>query len=363
MTRISAAAAAALLLTTTALSAGGLDRSGQPIGALFETGNYAELGFGMVQPSVSGTFTHPVAGDFSSGNVADDYTQLTFALKMDLNEQLSLALILDQPYGAAVNYGNTDPGYPLAGTFADLRSQALTALLRYKISDRFSIHGGIRSVGMEAELQVSSPAGTYAAEFENARAVGYIAGAAYEIPDIALRVALTYSSETEFSNPTNVMVAPGVWAPVANTEYVMPQQIALDFQTGIAANTLLMGQVRWVEWTATEISPQGYPNNPLVSYSDDRITYTLGIGRKFSDSFSGAISVSYEEDQGNLVSNLSPSDGQIGIQIGGSYTMDNVELTGGIRYIMVGDAVTESIGADFAGNSALAIGLSVGYHF
>ena len=361
MTRISAAAAAALFLTTTALSAGGLDRSGQPISALFETGSYAELGFGLVQPSVSGTFTHPLAGELASGSVANDYSQLTFALKMDLNEQLSLALILDQPYGAAVEYSQA--GYPLNGTFADLRSQALTALLRYKINDRFSVHGGVRSVGMEADLQVSSPAGTYAAEFDNDRAIGYIVGAAYEIPDIALRVALTYSSETEFSNPTSVMGATGAWAPVANTEFVMPQQIALDFQTGIAANTLLMGQIRWVEWTATEISPQGYPGNPLVSYSDDRITYTVGIGRKFSDSFSGAISVSYEEDQGNLVSNLSPTDGSLSIQIGGSYTMNNVELSGGIRYIMVGDATTETIGAEFADNSGLAIGMSVGYHF
>ena len=43
--------------------------------------------------------------------------------------------------------------------------------------------------------------------------------------------------------------------------------------------------------------------------------------------------------------------------------MNNVELSGGIRYIMVGDATTETIGAEFADNSGLAIGMSVGYHF
>lgn len=363
MTRISAAAAAALIVTTTTVSAGGLDRSGQPIAALFESGNYAEIGFGLVQPSVSGTFTHPLAGELGSGNMAEDYSQLTFALKMDLNDRLSLALILDQPYGANIDYADTDTGYPLAGTYADLRSQALTALLRYRISDRFSVHGGIRSVGMDADLQVSSPGGVYAARFESDRALGYVVGAAYEIPDIALRAALTYSSATDFSNPTTILVAPGVWAPVADTEFTMPQQIALDFQTGIAANTLLMAQIRWVDWTETEISPALYPANPLVSYEEDRVTYTVGVGRRFSDAFSGAISVSYEEDQGLFVSNLSPTDGLVSIQIGGSYTVDNVELSGGVRYIMLGDATTDGIGAEFADNSGLAIGLSVGYHF
>lgn len=185
-----AVATAAMLLSGTALSAGALDRSGQPIGALFETGNFVELGFSLVQPEVSGTFTAPL-GSAGSGNMAGDYTSFSLSLKTDINDALSFALILDQPYGANVDYTHTDPGYPLAGTTAEFRSSAITALARYRLNDRFSIHGGIRSIGIDADLTVASPGGTYVADFATDRALGYVVGAAYEIPDIALRVALT----------------------------------------------------------------------------------------------------------------------------------------------------------------------------
>jgi len=90
----------------------------------------------------------------------------------------------------------------------------------------------------------------------------------------------------------------------------------------------------------------------------------LGFGRKFSDKFSGAVSVGYEKQLGGAVSNLSAKDGYTSISVGGTYTLDNgIELTGGVRYIMVGDATTEAIGAVFADNSAVAVGLKVAYNF
>lgn len=54
------------MLTTTAANAGGLDRSGQSIGAIFEDGRYVELSYGHVMPSVTGVFM----GFADSGNIA-----------------------------------------------------------------------------------------------------------------------------------------------------------------------------------------------------------------------------------------------------------------------------------------------------
>jgi long-chain fatty acid transport protein len=61
----------ALLLTTTTAGAVGLDRSNQDVTAIFETGNYAELSFGFVMPTATGTDLgslalpyDDVAGDF-----------------------------------------------------------------------------------------------------------------------------------------------------------------------------------------------------------------------------------------------------------------------------------------------------------
>ncbi len=342
---------AALLMTTTTAGAGGLDRSGQPISVIFENGNYAELSFGYVMPSVNG-----VAGGVDSGNMAPDYSQIASAAKWDINDKLSFALIVDQAVGATVGY--TNPAYPAIGvSTANLSGVEITALARYKFSDRFSLHGGARVVQMSGDVNLFN--GTYVADFADDTDVGFVVGGAFEIPDIALRVALTYSSETSFSNDTTLF-----GAPVAPTVYTLPQSVNLDFQSGVAADTLVFGSIRWADWTSTSINSFGYPFNPLVDYSRDVYTYTLGVGRKFNDKFSGSLAMTYESSDGLLTSNLDPTDGRFSVQIGGSYALaDNVKLSGGVRYIKIGDAVTETVGGVFNDNSAVAIGLKVGYTF
>lgn len=367
MMRMAAATGAAFLLTAGAGAAAGLDRSGQPVGVLFQPGNYAELSFGFVRPEVSGTADFG-GGPVSSGSMAGDYSQLSFALKMDLSDRLSFAVIVDQPYGADVSYPISAPPYLLAGTTATVSSQAITGLLRYRINDRFSVHGGLRGVAADADVrirQLGSP--DYVGQFDRAAGLGYVVGVAYEIPDIALRAALTWSSAVDFSSHTTEMIE-GITSGTSTTDFTMPQQITLDFQTGIAANTLLMAQVKWVEWSATSINPDIWgtmvsPASSLVHYEHDRMSYSLGIGRKFSDSFSGAITVGYEPPTNDNVLNLSGTDGQYSLQVGGTYTMGDVSFTGGIRYVWLGDAETENLGADFRDNHAVALGLSVGYRF
>mgnify|MGYP006932911794 CR=1 FL=1 len=44
----------ALLASTAAATAGGIDRSGQSITALFENGRYAEFSLGAISPDTSG---------------------------------------------------------------------------------------------------------------------------------------------------------------------------------------------------------------------------------------------------------------------------------------------------------------------
>ena len=142
----------------------------------------------------------------------------------------------------------------------------------------------------------------------------------------------------------------------------MPESVNLDFQTGVAANTLVFGSVRWAGWSDASITDT--LAGELVSYDEDTVSYTLGVGRKFSDTLSGALTVGYEKAQGGAASNLSPTDGNMSFGIGATYAMGNgMELTGGVRYVIPGDATTETIGAVFEDNSAVAIGLKVAYSF
>lgn len=358
---------AALMLTTTAATAGGLERAATTFGPLFEDGTYVELSFGQIQPDVTGSAATP-GGALESGNVGVDYTTFGAALKFDVTPDVAVALIIDQPYGADVKYPE-GTGYPLAGADAAIDATGVTILGQYKFNENYSVYFGPRAVTMDGFAIIPGATGTYDATYAEDTAFGYVVGAAYERPEIALRVALTYTSELSFSHDTTIVGLPD--AAVANTEYTLPAAITLDFQSGIAEDTLLFGSIRYAEWTQTEINSFGFPGNPLVSYDNDVTTYTLGVGRKFTEALSGAVSVSFEAETDGIASNLAPTDGNTSIQLGGTYDFGNgFEVTGGARYIMVGDAETRipvpGVGIlepQFEENDAVAFGLKVAYNF
>lgn len=364
-------AAGLLLASATLAQAGALDRTGQPVTVLFEEGNYVELSYAFTTPDVEGSF----AGSVSSGGAAPSFGQGALALKYDVTDRISLGLVLDQPFGADIDYDETDPGYPLAGSEAEFRSTGVTALGRYRFNDAFSVHAGLRYVAIDADLVVASPVPTpaglvpvsYTADYDRDGNFGYVVGGAYERPEIALRVALTYSSDIEFSNSLDYAVTtPAGTAPgTGEVEYTMPQSVNLDLRTGIAPGTVLFGGVRWVDWSETEINTPGYPFGlPVVDYDGDYVTYALGVGRQFGERIRGAASLVYEDGIGGAQSNLSPTDGQFAVIVGGTYLAGNgVELSSGVRYAWLGDATTQAIGAEFEDNDALSLALRVAYRF
>jgi len=73
--------------------------------------------------------------------------------------------------------------------------------------------------------------------------------------------------------------------------------------------------------------------------------------------------VTYEDAKGGLASNLAPTDGSLGLSLAGIYDVGNARITAGVNYTWLGDATTETIGADFSGNSAWGLGVRVGFSF
>jgi len=361
------AGGAALLATASTAGAVGLDRSNQDIGLIFETGDYAELSYGFVMPSVTGVDA-AAFGSGDTGNVAQDYGILGLGYRTDLNEQWSLAIIFDQPYGADISYPAGE-SVALGGTAADLNSGSVNTILRYKIDQNFSVHGGLRIQSIDANVTLDGAAygglAGYNVDLARDTQVGYLVGAAYERPDIALRLAVTYFGEIEHSFDT---VENGAASP--DTDVTTPQAVNIDFQTGIAEDTLLFGSIRWAEYSEVIVSPavfSGATGGSSLTDIDDGFAYTIGVGRRFSDQFSGTVSIGYEpEGEDDLVSPLAPTNGNVSLGVGGRYTIDNVELSGGIRYIWTGDAQAETSDtsrATFEDNSAVAIGFQVGYRF
>lgn len=376
-------AASALALAAGTAQAGGIDRSGQGLGSLFEAGRYLELSFGSVSPSVTGNDV-ALFGGGATGNVAADYTQIGLSYKYDINEKLSFALVIDQPFGADVEYDATSAA--LGGTSATAKSTAVTGLLRYKTSDRFSVHGGIRAQRSSASVNLSGAAygavNGYSVNLASDTALGYVVGAAYEIPDIALRVALTYNSAVKHSFATTEsgpLIDPDGPGPIGSlpllngtsvTNVKTPQSINLDFQTGVAKDTLVFGQVRWADWSSFRLDPARFvavTGGGLIDL-EDSFTYSIGVGRRFNENWSGSFSLQYEDKGDPLVSPLAPTNGRLGATIAAVYTKENMKVTAGINYTKLGDAQPETGTPDVAranmtGNSSVAFGLRVGFKF
>ncbi len=358
-------AATGLALGASSAIAGGLDRSGQPIGVLFETGNYVELSYGFANPRLTGrdVLGNPVA------DVGGSFSIVGGGIKMDLDEKFSFAVIFDQPYGADVLYGGSPATTMLGGTSATADSTSLTGLLRYRLNDRISIYGGPRYLEAEGRIALSGlaygPASGYDVRFGSTSGWGYVAGASYEIPAIALRAALTYQSGVDLDFPTQENIVPFA---SADTKSEAPQSVTLDLQTGIAKDTLLFGSVRWAEWSAFSLTPQVLGAN--LAQLDDVTTYSIGLGRRFTEKFAGTASFTYESGgSDDLVSPLAPSNGQKALTIGGRYDVsDRLTVSGGVRYTWLGDARPETgtpdtARASFTDNDAVSIGLRIGYHF
>ncbi len=363
---------AALMVTTTCASAGGIDRAGLPLSLLFEQGQTARLSFTSVTPDVSGDYPAALGGG-TTENMAQNYSTLSFALKGDFNDRLAYMVSLTEPYGADAKY--TKGFY--TGLEAHWSSRELDAILKYQLSDRISAYGGLRYVTSSAEIsipvQMLSPPvtpsviGPYTASTNNDSQAGYIVGAAYEIPDIALRGSLTYQSAiTHTFNTAESFGGLAGGATVAGTtDITMPQSVTFDFQSGIAKDTLLFGSVKWSEWSEWHVRPSYYDaviNDEVTGFSTDVITYQLGVGRKINDNLSVFARLGYEKADKKVASRLSPTDGMQSIGFGGSWTQGNTKFTGGLEYVKLGDA-TDSAGVKFANNHAIGLGISVDVKF
>jgi long-chain fatty acid transport protein len=342
-----------MALAATPAFAGGIERSNQSMAILFQQGRYVEFGASYAQPNVQGNVVLPPAPG-ASGNITRSFMSGAFSYKADINDKLSYAIILDQPFGADTLY---PVGTTLGNSAGKITNTMLTGVMRYKFGNGFSAYAGLRSSWTKGSVFLSIVPGGYAMTAPTDQATGYLVGVAYEKPEIALRVALTYSSKIKhtFNHTVNA-------APAGTFSTNIPQSVNLEFQSGVAADTLVFGSIRWVDWTDFNISPAGAPN--LVSYDKDSITYTLGVGRKFSDSLSGSVSISHDTGNGPLTSNLGPIGKRTSLGVGLSYTKDAMTISGGIQYTKLGGVTTRApVSSVFGSNKAIGVGVRVGYRF
>ncbi len=405
-------------LPATGVFAAALDRSGQSIAAFLQPGNYFEAGISVLNPDVSGT-TNAALGSQATGDMAGDYYFPSAALKLQLTDNFSFGLLYDKPFGSDAEYTQsvafTNPYQ--GNTKVEVNTQNISMIFGFQPTQNWNIYAGPVYQTVKGDVSLRGAAysvyggynGATAAPAANIQAydanigedssVGWLAGLAYQIPEIALKASLTYRSEIKHDvNVQETIVNPALLGlPAAlisgytdgTTDITTPQSVNLDFQTGIMADTVAFANLRWVNWKDFSINPNKFgqlatalskagkvPNKTngfdLVAYSDDQYSATVGVGRKLSEKWAGNVSVGYDTGAGNPVSTLGPTEGYWSAGVGVQFSpAANYFIAGGVKYLWLGDADAQSGAqfgtpetvAKFEDNNAWAYGLKIGYRF
>ncbi|MQW92286.1 transporter [Acinetobacter wanghuae] len=384
----------ACTLSTSAVFAGGLDRSGQSIQAFLQPGNYAEAGISILDPDVKGTST--VKNDFGDytgdkiSDMADDYYFINTAIKVQATDKISLGLIYDQPYGADAIYSVNGPVSTFSqageGTSVEVETQNLTALIGFQPNENWNFYAGPVWQTVEADIKLRGAAykslSGYNIKVEQEEAYGWLAGFAYQIPEIALKAAVTYRSEIKHNaqaHETSKIAVPGL-IDLREIDGIVnattPQSVNIDLQSGVSENTLVFANLRWVHWDQFTVSPQllnslgkipGQSSQDLISYDKDQWSANLGLGHKFSEKWSASTTVGWDSGAGNPVTTLGPTEGYWSLGLGAQYSpAANYFIQAGVKHLWLGDAHAQTGGnivAEFEDNNAWAYGMKIGYRF
>lgn len=397
-------------LTSTAL-AGGLDRGGYNIDLLFDEGRFAaESAVTFVAPQrelknvrdVNTTNNPPLGAGSGGGNLnglptsadgSESYWVPRIGAKAAIGDAADCMFDYSEPWGAHRNEGRNWAGAnENIETKVESRNYAVTCSYRFDVgAGQLRLIGGTfyQEVYGFQERLVQSFAGLPPALTGGRTGVGRLdlegdgwgwrAGIAYEIPEYAFRASLVYNSEVKLDDITGTLDLSQVTgaAPFdVHGSQNMPDVVELKVQSGIAPGWLGFGSVKWTDWSqfqkipfcTSAVTGTCTTSNGITSLDlgyRDGWTVTGGIGHKFTEEWSGAVSVAW--DRGTSQDFGSQTDTWT-LGVGASYTpTKNVEfrLAGALALLSSGSSNTvviegETYGqrANYEFDSDLAYGVS-----
>jgi len=392
--------------------ASALEQSGQSILPFLEAGNYAEANAFAIDPSVSGVvhdrpdLVRPNQSR-NTGDIGQDNQFYTAALKLQLTDQFSFGLLYDQPFAAKTEYpvlpnNSYSDETSREGTSVNVKSQNLSFILGYSPIKNFQVYGGPVYQSVEGDVSFRGMAYTeafngYNAKFKEQGKLGWLVGGSYQIPEIALKAAVTYRSKIkyDFQVDENIFGEPLQYTAPAKTKVETPQSVNIDFQTGIAEKTLAYMNLRWVNWKKFNIRPAQYDaltalymdtltggvykqGIDLDSYQKDQYSVTLGLGQQLTDRWSIASDIGWDSGSGHPASTLGPVNGFWSFGLGAQFNpAPNYFIAAGVKYFWLGDTKAEGGGyflpiegikefseqAEFKDNHAIAYAIKFGYRF
>jgi long-subunit fatty acid transport protein len=256
------------------------------------------------------------------------------------------------------------------------------------LNDSFSVIGGIKNNALNS-FNLTSIYGSYDVSSKSNSA--YVVGSAFENPDIALRAEIllqpsskikttgTYTSAavdfpTAIENMGYTDIPAGVTGSFAATLNT-PEMITLNFQSGIAADTLITGSIHQAKWKSSQVNVDVSTVVPAINTAaavssdfSDSTKYSIGLARKFSSSLSGSVSYNQEVGSGSTsTSTFTMSNGSKSLNLGFRYSFEQANLSVGVSQTMFNDvtvdanALTSPI--EYKNNTATTIGIKLSTNF
>jgi len=383
-----------MFLASPAIS-GGWEASRLDTSMMYNDGAYAEVGSSSITYDINGTSQASVKHKMAKNQTrtAIGFKQQFGNFDVGLSNYMSGAIQLDgQATAATLTTPGCDKtvttaaanvaqlGYCSVVPSADVEAKSTALMARYKINDNMSVLGGLNRYSV-SDATVTTLSGYYVVSGDE---MAPVAGAAYENKEIALRVELLLQVETDMTLTAASSVATAVpTTAVTGAKMVIPQTMTLNFQSGVAEDTLVFGSIHKADWDTAQIAiPQNTAGiNPaggtltvdeVGSSFSSRTAYSLGVGRRITDDISVLGSYS-SEDGGGATSNdpFTLTDGSQTLGIGVRYTKDNMTVSGGYSYTKVGDVamthlssgVPSGLTATYADNKVTGLGLKIGFSF
>jgi len=373
LTKLGAVSVAASLLATTAF-AEGLERFNLSTGFMFEEGTYVEASYAQITPELPATGFNLGGGNIlDDTDVGEDFNAVGASFKTDITERLSVGLTFtNQLAGANINWG-------VVGIAADVQVTGLTFLGKYQVNENISLLGGIK----RAELKDSTlalPLGVSNTESWSSSGgdagYGYVIGAAYEIPEIALRAVLTYEGEVQIdpdlteTDPASPVTA----AADGEADLSIGDAWNLYFQTGVAQNTLAFANIRYSMWEDNQGFVPTAGGLAQITTFEDGYSYSLGVAQRLSDQWALSASIFYDPGDGEDASPLSPVGANRSLTLGARYTMpQGADISFGVSFSKRDDATIDLDGsgtpgdtpvdAVVEGSTVTTLGVRVGFSF
>ena len=282
--------------------------------------------------------------------------------------------------------GNSIDGNYIPSANAELNTTAF--LVNYNLNDSFSVIGGIKNNALNS-FNLTTIYGAY--DVSSKSNSSYVVGSAFEKPDIALRAELllqpsskikttgTYTSAAvdfptaiEGLGYTDIPAGvTGSFAATLNT----PEMITFNFQSGIAADTLITGSIHQAKWKSSQVNvdvstASAAINTAAAVSSDfsDSTKYSIGLARKFSSSLSSSISYHQEAGSGSTsTSTFTMSNGSQSINLGFRYSFEQANLSVGVSQTMFNDVTVDANALTspivYKNNTATTVGIKLSTDF